>query len=157
MGELANQIQARRERLQRFAEAATRYQDGDRAVQIAILENVSKAQPKEQPERRRYETKNDPTAYVPVARRILYAVANEFDMPIAEIVSHHRDKKYTLPRFVAIGLFIELTRLSLPAIGRWLGNRDHTTIINGRRRIEALLESEAFRNRFDQIKAEVVG
>lgn len=160
MGELANQIQARRERLQRFAQAATRYQDGvrakDRAAQIAILEKRTEEQVKEQPKRREYETAHHVSGYTPIARRILNAVAKEFNLSVQELCSPVRKAKYTLPRFVAVGLMVEATRMSLTAIGRWLGHRDHTTILHSRRRAEELLESEAFRNRFDQIKAEVL-
>jgi chromosomal replication initiation ATPase DnaA len=60
--------------------------------------------------------------------------------------------KYCIPRYVAIGLMLQLTPMSLPAIGRRLAGRDHTTIVNGRNRLAVLLEGEAFRNRFEQIK-----
>jgi chromosomal replication initiation ATPase DnaA len=58
-------------------------------------------------------------------------------------------------RFVAIGLAIDLTLMSLPTIGRWLGGRDHSSIINGRKRFLAMMEDESFRNRFDELKAEI--
>ena len=145
---------ARKARLQRFAEAATRLAGKGAAVadtrQAVILEGYL-ARPSEK--RREYETAGRPSSSAPITMRILRAVAREFGLTTDEIVSRRHTPKYTIPRFVAIGLMIEMTPMSLPAIGRRLGGRDHSTIVNGRRRIWNLLESEAFRNRFDQIKA----
>lgn len=154
MTELSNQIQARRERLQRFAEAATRFQDRGRAVadikQTAILEHCL-AQPKSL--RREYETAHSQPVYTPIISRIMRAVSEEFDMPVSEIVSPNQTSKYCLPRYVAIGLMLALTNMSWPAIGRRLGGRNHATVLAGNERFLALMESEAFRNRFEQIKA----
>lgn len=156
--ELQAQREAKKARLKRFAEAASRYQAKGQTLadirQSAILERYIESQPRL---RRDYETANRPSPYMPIARRILLAVGREFDMPVERITAKSNEAKYCLPRFVAIGLMLETTRLSLPAIGTWLGGRDHSTIISGRRRIYGLLESEAFRNRFDQIKAAVQG
>lgn len=160
---LLAQHQARKARLQRFADAAYRHQTKNSApadvIQIGILEKALDKAPEAQRikvSRREYEKPDRPSVYLTTMQKILRAVADEFDMSIDEILSRHQQLKFTTPRFVAIGLMIELTQLSLPAIGRHLGGRDHTTIISGRRRINKLLESEAFRNRFDQIKASIV-
>ena len=147
---------ARKARLQRFAEAAARHASKSAVTtdtkQAVILEGYLA-----QPRRREYETANRPSPSMPIAMRILRAVAREFGLTTDEVLAKRQTPKYTIPRFVAIGLMIELTPMSIPAIGRRLGGRDHTTIISGRRRIEALLKSEAFRNRFDQIKAGIAG
>ncbi len=143
---------SRKARLQRFAEAAARHAGKGAAVadtrQAVILEgHLAK--------RREYETAGRPSSSAPITARILRTVAREFGMTTDEVISRRHTPKYTIPRFVAIGLMIEMTPMSLPAIGRRLGGRDHTTILNGRRRIYTMLESEAFRNRFDQIKSEI--
>lgn len=157
MTELRNQLNARKARLQRFAEAAARHlSKGANSVDIkqsAILECAITQQPTV---RREYETKNTQPFYAPITWRILRAVAEEFGMPVSEILDRRREPKYCLPRFVAIGLMLQLTNMSLPAIGRRLGGRDHTTVLNGRNRLAKLLESESFRNRFDQIVAGVL-
>lgn len=103
--------------------------------------------------RREYETVNNQTVYTPITWRILRAVSEEFDMPVSEIVSQNRNQEHCLPRYVAIGLLLQLTNMSWKAVGRRIGDRDHATVISGRNRLNVLLESEAFRNRFDQIKA----
>lgn len=161
---LQAQHEAHKARQRRFAEAAYRHQTKNSApadiVQIGILEKALNKAPEAQRikvSRREYEKPDRPSVYLTTMQKILRAVADEFGMTIDEILSRHQQLKFTTPRFVAIGLMIELTQLSLPAIGRHLGGRDHTTIISGRRRINELLESEAFRNRFDQIKASILG
>lgn len=151
MSELHNQIQARKARLQRFAEAATQFQK--KSVLPLACAPLYVAPPA--PKRRDYETEHSFPIYAPITWRILRAVSDEFGMPITEIVSRKQEPKYTLPRYVVIGLMLRLTNMSLPGIGRRIGGRDHTTVLNGKRRIEALLEGEAFRNRFEQIKAGV--
>jgi len=149
MGALASQLQARRERLQRFAAAAARYQ-----VKSQPLPPLPMQRPAELTrQRREYETIKHPTIFTPISRRIINAIADEFGLTVREMIGHSRDAKYVRPRHIAAGLMIELTQMSLPAIGRQLGGRDHTTIINSRTRFAVLLESESFRNRVDQIKA----
>jgi chromosomal replication initiation ATPase DnaA len=150
---LVAQYRARQARLQRFEDAATRHR---KAKQAVVLEKIAAAQAREEAKRREYDVESRQSVWMPIARRILLAVSREFGMPVERIVAKSNEAKYCLPRFVAIGLMLEATNLSLPAIGKWLGGRDHSTVINGRRRIEALLESESFRNRFDQIKAGVL-
>ena len=106
--------------------------------------------------RRSYETISTLGNYVPLSYRIMTAVADEFGLTVKEMISPKRSPKYLIPRYVAIALLDEMTDMSLPAIGRRMGGRDHTTIINARRRAEKLFESEAFRNRVDQIMASVL-
>jgi chromosomal replication initiator protein len=47
-----------------------------------------------------------------------------------------------LPRQIGYYLCKHLTPLSLPAIGRRFGGRDHTTALSGIRKIERLLPSD---------------
>lgn len=148
---LKSQVQAHKARLQRFAEAASRHQRKNQPS--VVLERYRNIESEPAKQRRDYENVTKPSPYMPTARRVLIAVSNEFEMPVDRILAKSNEAKYVLPRFVAIGLMIDLTRMSLPAIGRWLGGRDHTTIISGRNRLSKLLESEAFRNRYEQIKA----
>lgn len=159
MSELTNQINAKKERLQRFAEAAVRFENKGRAdADLKTATMLERCLAKPAPVvhvRREYETAGRQPIYVPITWRILRAVADEFDMPVSEFIGQKREPKFTLARYVAIGLMLQLTNMSLPAVGRRLGGRDHTTILNGRNRLNELLKSEAFRNRFEQIKVAV--
>lgn len=104
-----------------------------------------------------YETKRRFPANMPIARKILKAVATEFDVTIDDLTGKSRKDYICHARFFAVGLFLEITPFSLPAIGRHLGGRDHTTIISARAQAKKLFAQEAVRNRVDQIKQELRG
>jgi hypothetical protein len=155
---------AHKERLQRFAQAAAKnsgkaFVPADiqqtRLLEKHLIPTVEVVMSPLRP-RRDYENAALSSLHIPIVQRILRAVSLEFGLSIPEIVAPS-DKKLAISRFVAIGLMLDLTNLSLPSIGRRLGGRDHTTILHGRERINTLLKSEAFRNRFDQMKASIMG
>lgn len=151
MTNLAMQFhQARKARLQRFAEAAIRLH-----MPRELPKPTPIATPSEAPRtRREYSPRIGEAPVVrPIIWRIKIAVANEFGITVSELISKVRIADLCLPRYVAMGLMLDLTQMSLPAIGRQMGGRDHTTVINGRNRLAAHLRSEAFRNRYEQIKA----
>jgi chromosomal replication initiator protein len=51
----------------------------------------------------------------------------------------------------------KLTNRSTPEIGRRLGNRDHTTVLHGVRKITARIETDAdFAAKIEQISKQVV-
>lgn len=58
------------------------------------------------------------------------AVCAEFGTPLIEMTSGRRGRLVVRPRQVAMFLCKELTPLSLPAIGRKFGSRDHTTVMH---------------------------
>ena len=78
----------------------------------------------------------------PSMNEIMRAVAVEYRVTVIDIVSARRAKKVVLPRHIAMLLARRLTHLSMPQIGRHLGNRDHTTILHGVRSIEQKLASD---------------
>jgi chromosomal replication initiator protein len=66
-------------------------------------------------------------------------VAERFGISRAELVGSSRAATPLRARQVAIFLTRDLTDLSLPQIGRLYGGRDHTTVLNSLRRVEACL------------------
>ena len=64
-------------------------------------------------------------------------VAERFGISRAELVGSTRAATPLRARQVAIFLTRELTDLSLPQIGRLYGGRDHSTVLNSLRRVEA--------------------
>ena len=70
-------------------------------------------------------------------------VAELFGVSRAELVGSSRAATPLRARQVAIFLTRDLTDLSLPQIGRLYGGRDHTTVLNSLRRIEASLDEDA--------------
>jgi chromosomal replication initiator protein len=69
-------------------------------------------------------------------------VAERFGISRAELVGSSRAATPLRARQVAIFLTRDLTDLSLPQIGRLYGGRDHTTVLNSLRRVEAGLDED---------------
>ena len=69
-------------------------------------------------------------------------VAEGFGISRAELVGSSRAATPLRARQIAIFLTRDLTDLSLPQIGRLYGGRDHTTVINSLRRVEARLDED---------------
>jgi hypothetical protein len=66
-----------------------------------------------------------------MVKRIQQLVCLEFKITIAEMLAPTRKPAHVLPRHVAYLLAKRWTMLSLPAIGRKFGGRDHSTIYHG--------------------------
>jgi len=69
-------------------------------------------------------------------------VAEYFKIRVADLLSKRRSRSIARPRQVAMALAKELTNHSLPEIGDAFGGRDHTTVLHGCRRIEALRSTD---------------
>jgi chromosomal replication initiator protein len=88
--------------------------------------------------------------------QIQQQVATDFGVSQAELVGSTRSAGPLRARQVAIFLTRELTDLSLPQIGRLYGGRDHSTVLNSVRRIEAgLAEDQALANRVAKLRAAI--
>lgn len=72
----------------------------------------------------------------PMIRDIVQRVATHYGMEPMDIISRRKQPKVVTARHVAMYLARKLTPRSLPEIGRHLGNFDHTSVLNGVRRIE---------------------
>jgi chromosomal replication initiator protein len=66
----------------------------------------------------------------PRVAEIQSAVCRHFNIGMIEMASQRRARAVSGPRQVAMYLCREFTPLSLPAIGRRFGNRDHTTVMH---------------------------
>ena len=78
---------------------------------------------------------------IPVAR-IQAVVAKHFGIRPIDMISDRRSPAVARPRQVAMWLARRHTTLSLPAIGRHFGDRDHSTVLYACRRIEALAATD---------------
>lgn len=74
---------------------------------------------------------------------ICSAVAKHYHLSVNELLSNRRTADVVRPRHVAAYLSKVLTRKSLPEIGRAMGNRDHTTILHGVRKITKEREEDS--------------
>ena len=69
-------------------------------------------------------------------QRLAATVADEWGVSGFELVSARRTEILIRPRFTLIWLMKNVSPMSLPQIGRLVGNRDHTTVIYALRRVE---------------------
>jgi chromosomal replication initiator protein len=75
----------------------------------------------------------------PSLSRIHEATAAALSVPVEDLSSAKRTREVVYARQVAMYLARELTSLSLPAIAREFGGRDHTTVLHAHRKIQAQL------------------
>jgi len=71
------------------------------------------------------------------------AVADFYQMRVADLLSKRRTRSIARPRQMAMFLSKSLTQHSLPEIGNAFGGRDHTTVLHACRKIDALCETDA--------------
>ena len=65
-------------------------------------------------------------------------VSEHYNIRLSDMIGPKRVRSYARPRQVAMYLSKTMTSRSLPEIGRRFGGRDHTTVMHGVKRIEAL-------------------
>ena len=74
----------------------------------------------------------------PPARVVLREVARLHNIDVAALIGQRRTRMLTGPRFIACWMLRELhPMMSLPAVGRYMGGRDHTTVLYACRRVAA--------------------
>ena len=84
---------------------------------------------------------------------IVRAVADHFNMTVADICSQRRDKKYVGPRMIAMYLCRDMTNDSLATIANALNKKDHTTVIHSIKKIENDMETDPqTRNTIESIR-----
>ncbi len=80
-------------------------------------------------------------------------VAREYGITVEDILSARRTRAIVLPRQVAMFLAKTMTPRSLPDIGRRFGDRDHTTVIHGVRKIEKMRDEDpAFKQETERLR-----
>jgi|694.fasta_scaffold87132_4 chromosomal replication initiation ATPase DnaA len=88
------------------------------------------------------ELRIDPHGPVPSIRRIASTTAKRFSMPPACLVGPCRRKNVAHARSTAIFLARRLTGKSLVEIGRFFGDRDHTTVLHSIRVVKKRYETD---------------
>ncbi len=87
---------------------------------------------------------------------IIQIVADHFGITPLDISSQKRNKEVAFPRQIVMYLCQNMTGASLQEIGKYLGGRDHTTIIHGRDKIAAdLKKNENLVNTIEIIKKKI--
>jgi len=70
-------------------------------------------------------------------------VADYYQLKLSELKSRNNAKSISLPRQIAMYLCKQLTRASLPEIGRSFGGKHHSTVIHSIRKVNDLRKSDA--------------
>ena len=88
---------------------------------------------------------------------ILKEVCDDYNVLVEDIAGKKRDAKYVEPRFIVMYLCRELTDASLSDIGKLLGKKDHTTIMNGINKIsDRIKNEEELSTRVKAIKSKII-
>ncbi len=81
----------------------------------------------------------------PAIGEVLVLVSDVTGCPVPDLVGPRRARNCAWPRFLAVHLLLVLRPdLSLPAIGRALGNRDHTTVMAARNKFYKICDEAPF-------------
>jgi len=95
-----------------------------------------------------------PVVTIALIQRI---TCEQFGLSLNELRGHRRARQFARPRQMAMSLAMELTRCSLPAIGRQFGGRDHTTVLHARQKVDQLChEDGAFAHRYVGLRAAIL-
>jgi chromosomal replication initiator protein len=87
---------------------------------------------------------------------ILNKVAEKFNVSVDNIKSKSRHSSIIQPRFISMFLATRLTHLTTTEIGKEIGKRDHSTVINARNNIEkAVAEDDNLKENIDDIIADL--
>ncbi len=86
-------------------------------------------------------------------QQIIKAVGADYGVSPADMKGPRRHRNITVPRQLAMYLVRELTDESLPQIGALFGGRDHSTVINALKRVEALRDADPdMRARIERVR-----
>lgn len=78
---------------------------------------------------------------LPTMDNIIRVVADHYGLTPTDIRSGRRERKVVHPRMIATYIARNLTELSYPQIGRFVGGRDHSTAVHAFQKIERLIEA----------------
>ena len=87
---------------------------------------------------------------------ILETTARYHQLTLDDLLSKQRSHDIALARHIAIYLARNEINATLPAIGRALGGRSHSTILNGYRKVEERLQADpALRRNIDELRKQI--
>ncbi|RZJ46271.1 MAG: hypothetical protein EON87_05250 [Brevundimonas sp.] len=122
-----------------YADAARAYGVDRSVLRRFRPRRVFIARPQSIKVRPKKERATEPKPMNERVREIVGGVANEHGLSLAEITGERRHRFIAWPRQEAMWRLYQHTSFSLPAIGRLMGGRDHTTVLHGIRAFEARL------------------
>jgi len=85
----------------------------------------------------------DSTSNIITVEKIQKFICHKFSIKLSQLKSKNNSPKIAFPRQVAMYLSKELTKASLPEIGKKFGGKHHTTVIHSVRKIQKLRKKDA--------------
>jgi len=101
-----------------------------------------------------------PTVNILQPDDIILKVCNLLGVPVGKTLSLDRHCNYVIARYIISDILYSdrILTMSLKQIGRLLGNRDHTTVINSIRNVSNRCETDKdFRDKYRQIHIDLYG
>ena len=89
----------------------------------------------------------DSASHVVSVEKIQKVICHQYKLKLSQIKSRNNSPKFAFPRQIAMYLSKELTKTSLPEIGKKFGGKHHTTVLHSIRKIEKLREDDTEFNR----------
>jgi chromosomal replication initiator protein len=87
---------------------------------------------------------------------VIKAVAEFYNIPEKDLISHSRKKELVKPRQIVMYLLREYLKYSFPTIARKLGDRDHTTILHAYNKINReLIKNHLLTQEINLIKEKI--
>ena len=87
---------------------------------------------------------------------IISIVAEHFHITENDIKSNKRNNEIVYPRQIAMYLCSNMTSVGLKKIGAEMGNRDHSTVLHGSKKIAAEIQtSDTVRNTIEILKKKI--
>jgi len=87
---------------------------------------------------------------------VIKAVAEFYNIPEKDLISHSRKKELVKPRQIVMYLLREYLKYSFPTIARKLGDRDHTTILHAYNKInQELIKNHLLTQEINLIKEKI--
>ncbi len=91
-------------------------------------------------------------------QRIIKVVQKQYSYSLVDLRSQKRNKQLSLARQIAMYLMKKLTNKSLQEIGKFLGRKDHTTVLYALKKVKGLQETNAvFKHQVQRLKEIIIG
>lgn len=69
-------------------------------------------------------------------------VAEHFDVSVPELLGAGRCKRFVAPRHIAMYILVNGLGFSMPMTGRFMGNKDHTTVLHAYHKLRRRIQNE---------------
>ena len=89
---------------------------------------------------------NNPYSGTITIENIQKVIANHYNVSVSDIKGKKKDRKFVIPRQIAMYVCTLLTEFSTTDIGIEFGGRDHTTVMHARNKVMDLLKTDSSLN-----------